>query len=64
MQERTPTKSSLRLRTDHHDNKQIKTDYDHTTPDKYRKDVSTKHTTENSNKIVKVPIDDIKRLMN
>ena len=53
----------LKLRTEHGDSKQIRTDYTDHTPEKYRKEVSTKHTTENENKVVKVPIEDIKRLM-
>lgn len=62
-QERTPTKPALRLRTDHQDNKQIRTDYTDHTPDKFRKEASTKHTTQNSTKKVRVPIQDIRRLI-
>lgn len=52
------------MRTDHQDNKQIRTDYTDHTPDKFRnKDTSTKHTTENSTKIVRVAVEDVRRLM-
>lgn len=62
-QERTPTKQPLRLRTDHQDQKHIRTDYTDTTPDKYRKEVSTKHTTESSSKLIRVPAEDVRRLI-
>lgn len=62
-QERTPTKQPLRLRTDYQEQKQLRTDYTDVTPEKYRKEPSTKHTTENSNKIIRVAAEDLRRLM-
>ena len=61
--ERTPTKPALRLRTDHSNLKQIRTDYTDHTPDKYRKDPSAKHTAELTNPLVRVPLEEVKRLM-
>jgi hypothetical protein len=41
----------------------MRTDYTDATPEKFRKDASTKHATENSNKIVRVAAQDLKSFM-
>lgn len=61
--DRTPTKPALRLRTDHSNLKQIRTDHTDHTPDKFRKDPSVRQTVEPTNQLVRVPLEDVKRLM-
>jgi hypothetical protein len=50
------------LRTEYHNEKQLRTDYTDATPEK-KKETSTKHTTENEGKMIKVSTQNLRSLM-